>query len=225
MHEGHRERLKARFIKEGLAGFEPHQVLELLLFYANPRSDTNVTAHRLIERFGCLSEVMNAPVSELRKVEGIGEHSAVLLHMLPGLFRMYADDCANYEGIATHDKLGEFIKNKFLGEQAERILLVLLDNRFRVLGAEFISQGTVNSATVDMKRLMDLCIRYNATAAILAHNHPRGFALPSLEDVSTTVTVKEALELVRVRLVDHLVVAGGDYVSMASSEKFSELFG
>lgn len=224
MHEGHRDRLKDRFIREGLESFEPHNVLELLLFYSDPRKDTNELAHKLIDRFGSLSEVLNASVKELMKVDGVGKHTAVLLSMMPQLFRVYAEDQAEYGGMATHGQIGEYICSKFTGETVEKVLIVCMDNRFRVLGTECIAEGCVDYAAINVRLMMDTVIRYNATAAIIAHNHPRGFAFPSKEDEETTLKVKQALEIVGVRLIDHIIVSADDYVSMVCSERYRDIF-
>lgn len=225
LHDGHRERVREKYMADGsLEGYAPHNILELLLFYALPRGNTNELAHKLINRFGCLSAVLDASVTELMKVDGVGKSTAVFLSMLPGVFKEYSKDKADFRGIAEDGQIGEYICSRFLGETVERVLLVCLDNRLNVLGTEFISDGFVDYTTVDVRAMLDSVIRHKATAAIIAHNHPRGYAFPSQEDLDATVSIRKALEIVNVRLIDHLIVANDDYVSLASSSKFRSIF-
>jgi hypothetical protein len=129
MHEHHRKRMKERFLREGIAYFEPHNVLELLLFYAIPQKDTNEIAHRLIERFGSLSAVFEAPFSELIQVEGIKEHSATLIKLIPELAGRYVSESYGTKGVLlpTLDDAAEYLKSKYIGVTKEIVYLLLLD--------------------------------------------------------------------------------------------------
>lgn len=223
MHEGHRERLKKRFINEGLDNFEVHNVLELLLFYSIPQKDTNETAHRLLDRFGSLSEVLDAPVSELVKVEGIGEHTAVFLSLMPQLCRRYMQDKtaeAEHRGIPD---MAKFAARTLSGLTNEHFMLICVDNTQTMLNYHFISEGTVDSSTVDLRKIIQILIGSNATAAVVAHNHPRGNAMPSRADLKTTMTIASALRPLSIKLLDHVVVKNEkEYTSMA---EFPQQFG
>lgn len=225
LHKDHRAKVRKRFLAEGLDNFQKHNVLELLLFYAIPRVDTNEIAHRLLNAYhGNLSEVLGADVKSLMKIDGVGESAAILLSMLPQVFRMYREELITREGIFGRSMIEQYIANRFTSEPVEKVLIACLDNRWNLLGDEFVSSGSVNFSSVDRRAIIEMCLRHNATAAIIAHNHPRGTALPSRDDLNTTIDVRNALEVIGVRLIDHLIVAREDYISLACSKNYNSLF-
>ena len=134
MHENHRERVKKRFLSSGLDDFAPHNVLELLLFYAVPQKDTNQTAHLLIDRFGSLDKVFDATVEELKEVNGIGDHAATLIKLIPALARRYAIE-KNKEGLVFNnvDTMGQYFVSQYIGVTVETVLLLSLDNKFNAI--------------------------------------------------------------------------------------------
>lgn len=225
VHDGHRDRLRARFLKSGLAGFEEHTALELLLFYARPRCDTNELAHALLERFGSLSAVMDAPVEELARVKGIGENSAVLIKMIPEMGALYLDSrMAPGDVLNTTEKAGQYFMPKFFGKKHEMVYMAALDDRRKVLRCVQLSdEGIVNAVRISIKRIVTEAVNTNATGVILAHNHPGGIALPSVDDKWVTQQAHKALKLINVALLDHIIVADEDFVSMADSG-FMEMF-
>lgn len=218
VHKGHRERLKQRFLEEGLDNFTDIQVLELLLFYAIPQRDTNPIAHALLDRFGSLSQVLEADVKELKKVPGISDHSATLLSLVTQLARYYQVDCAQrVECLTSLDACGAYLVPYFFGRSVETVFLLCLDAKCKVLCCKEVGEGSVNSANISVRKIVETALSANATTVILAHNHPSGVALPSPEDVQTTERIAAALKAVEVHLADHIVVADGDYVSMVQS--------
>ena len=218
MHKGHRERLKARFLQEGLDNFTDIQVLELLLFYAIPQKDTNPIAHSLLDRFGSLSGVLDASLEELKKVPGISDHSATLLTLVTALSRYYQVDCSQrVEMLTTLDACGAYLVPYFFGRTRETVFLLCMDAKCKVLCCREVGEGSVNSASVSIRAIVETALNARATTVVLAHNHPSGVAVPSAEDVQTTRRVSAALRMVDVHLADHVVVADGDYVSMVQS--------
>lgn len=218
IHKGHRERLKARFLEEGLDNFTDIQALELLLFYAIPQKDTNPIAHALLDHFGSLSRVLEADVEELKKVPGISDHSATLLALVTELGRYYQVDCARrVEVLTTLDACGAYLVPRFFGRSNETVFLLCLDAKCKVLCCKEIGEGSVNSTSISIRKVVETALSANATTVVLAHNHPSGVALPSSEDVQTTRRIAAALSAVEVHLADHIVVAEGDYVSMVQS--------
>ena len=224
MHEGHRARLKERFKKEGLDSFEQHNVLELLLFYALPQKDTNELAHELINTFGSLAGVFEASIPDLCKVKGVKENTAILISMIPSLCRIYYDQ-KNSDGIILNssEKAGKYLLTKYLGVNYELVTLILLDNKCRVLSFSKIAQGSVNSTEVNIRKMVEEIIKYNATSAIMAHNHPGGIAVPSREDIESTRMVVKALRMINVNLRDHIIIADNDFISFADSNSLAGL--
>lgn len=218
MHTGHRERLKQRFLEEGLDNFTDVQALELLLFYGIVRQDTNPIAHNLIAHFGSLSQVLEASPAELKKVKGISEHTAILLNLIPQLGRYYQVDCTQrMEILPTLDACGAYLVPRFFGRTRETVFLLCLDAKCKVLCCKEVGEGSVNAASISQRKVVETALAANATTVVLAHNHPSGIALPSDEDVQTTRRIAAALQAVEIQLADHIVVAEGDYVSMVQS--------
>ena len=218
IHEGHRQRLKDRFLKEGLDNFEELYVLELLLFYAIPRKDTNPIAHALLDRFGSLTGVFGATVEELERVPGITHNAATLLHLIPQAGRYYQVKRAQTgEILCTLNQCGQYLVPHFYGRENETVFLLCLDAKCKVLCCKLVGEGSVNSANIPLRRIVELALNANASTVVIAHNHPSGLAIPSDEDIQTTMRVAKAMEAVEITLADHIVVADGDYVSMALS--------
>ena len=218
MHEGHRQRLKTRFRKEGLDNFDELYVLELLLFYCVPRKDTNPLAHSLLNRFGDLNGVLDASAAELEKVPGVGENISTFLTMVKEVNRFYDVNASRKIRILrTIDQCGEYLIPRFKGRENETVFLLCLDAKCKVLCCKEVGEGSVNSANVPIRRIVEMALGANATTAILAHNHPSGLAIPSDDDVQTTLRLARALESVDIVLADHLVVSGDDFVSIAQS--------
>ena len=218
IHKGHRERLKQRFLEEGLDNFTDIQVLELLLFYSIQRKDTNPIAHALLDHFGSLSRVLEAPIEELQKVPQITEHSAVLLKLVTELARYYQVDSAQQtEILTTLEDCGKYLVPRFFGRTKETVFLLCLDAKCKVLCCKELGEGSVNSASISVRKVVETALSSNATTVVLAHNHPSGIAVPSNEDIQTTQRIAAALNAVEIYLADHIVVADGDYVSMVQS--------
>ncbi len=218
IHGGHRQRLKKRFLEEGLEHFDEHQVLELLLFYCIPRQDTNPIAHALLEHFGSLTQVMEAPASELKKVKGMGESSAAFLSLLNSFCRYYQINRASSAVIlSTLEECGKYLMPFFYGRRNETVYLLCLDAKCKMLSCKEVGEGSVNSAAVPIRRIVEMALGANATSAILAHNHPSGIAVPSADDQLTTKQLAVALAAVDITLVDHMVIADEEFVSMRQS--------
>ncbi|MEG1657876.1 MAG: DNA repair protein RadC [Oscillibacter sp.] len=218
MHDGHREKMRLRFQNTGLSGFADHEALELLLYYAIPRQDTNPIAHRLMERYGSLSAVLSAPMEDLQKVEGIGERGAILLSLVPQLGRKARlADVGQDTILNSTEKSGRYLLEQFSGEKNEVIYQLCLDRKGKLLACKRLGEGGASAADLNVRKMMENALLTSASAVILAHNHPSGIALPSQEDYATTRQVKEALSTIGVPLIDHIIVADGDYVSLADS--------
>ncbi len=214
VHEGHRERLRDRFRQHGLDGFNEINALELALFYAIPRRDTNVIAHALLDHFGSLQAIFAASEQELCEVEGIGVQAASLLRLIPQLMRKSA--CAAADKIRVVRKSADaaaYLIPRFLYEQEEVILLLCLDSQKRIITCAEIGRGVVNAAETSLRRLVETALKYKSSSVILAHNHPDGLARPSVEDDMVTKQASRSLSLVGVVLHDHIIVAGEDYAS------------
>lgn len=222
IHEGHRQRLKDRFRREGLDNFDELYVLELLLFYCIPRKDTNPIAHRLLDQFGCLTAVLEASPEELEKVEGINTYASTFLSLITQVGRYYQVRRAEPGDILrTSDQCGNYLMPYFFGRDTETVFLLCLDAKCKVILCKKVGEGNVNSANIPIRRVVEMALSANATSVVLAHNHPSGLALPSADDIQTTLRVAAALETVEISLADHIVVCGDDFISMVQSQYFT----
>ena len=219
IHDGHREKMRRRFLSGGLEQFADHEALELLLYYAIPRRDTNPIAHALIDRYGSLSAVLAAPVEDLQKVEGIGESAAILLKLVPRLCaKARLADADRQELILnTASRAGAYLLERFYGEQNEVIYQLCLDRKGKLLACKKLGEGSIASAALDVRKLVENAILHSASSVVLAHNHPSGIASPSHEDYAATDRARNALETIGVALADHIIVADGDFVSLAET--------
>lgn len=218
LHAGHRSRVKEEFLRRGLDSFPEHRVLELLLFYAIPQGDTNELAHRLIERFGSLAGVLDASVEDLCSVSGVGEHTALLLRMVPELCGRYVASRSSVGDIVDCSaRVREVLEPYFFGARNEMVYLLCLDGKRKVLGVRKITEGSINAAEVTTRRITEEAVSLRASAVILAHNHVSGLAIPSNEDCTTTRYLKQVLEPIGIELLDHVVFCDDDMVSLRDS--------
>ena len=225
IHSGHRERMREKYKTAGLDTFSSHEVLELLLFYANKRGDTNPVAHRLIERFGSLPAVLEAEYEDLKKIDGIGDTAATLITFMPQLFRRYTSEkTEKIKTVSNFQDLKNYLMPRFYGMNIERVALLCLDSQGRINNFVFASEGSLKLAQIDMRKIAQLALQNNAESIILAHNHPGGVASPSRSDIETTSVLVKSMGLINVHVADHVIISDEDVFSMASSEKFSPMF-
>lgn len=218
-HTDHRKRVRKRFTEEGLDGFSDHQMLELLLFYAIPRRDTNVIAHRLTERLGSLSAVFDAGIEELTEVGEISFNTAVLIKLIPSLARAYiADKSVVYPSFDDPEKLGRYLVNRFIGCTDEQLIAMYFNNRGGCIGESVISEGIVNSTDLPMRKIAEVGYRKKAAYFVLAHNHPSGDSVPSQDDIEATEICSETFTRLGMPLAEHYVIGGKEFKRLLSSD-------
>lgn len=227
VHEKHRERVRARFLREGLDNFADHNALELLLFYAIPVKDTNGLAHDLINTFGSLSAVFDARIEDLCKVNGVGEKTAILIKMIPQLFRKYETDKlkANNVALNSAELVAKYASKHFKGLTEERLYLMCLDATCNLLDFVQISSGTVKSTPLNVRLIAEKAYETNAASLILVHNHPSGITAPSKKDIDATINIANLTDAIGLHLSDHIIIGkGDDYFSFRKSEKWKHIF-
>ena len=216
VHEGHRKRLKSRFLEEGLDGFDDHQVLELLLFFSIPQKNTNVLAHELIEKYGSLSGVLEADPKDLITNKGIGENSAALISLIPALSRRYLKDRWGDRPILNStSKAGDYVLSLCTVRTYEAFFVICLDAQCRVIYPALAHEGTINQAPVYPRIIVEIALRHKAHSVILAHNHPGGSPNPSRQDIEATQNIKNALHAISIQVMDHIIASGSKYTSLA----------
>ena len=221
IHDGHRKRLKQRFIKEGLASFESHNILELLLFYALPRQDTNVIAHELIDQFKTLAGVFNAPYEELIKVKGLGENGATLIKLIPQLISAYTVETNANQPMNDVRRICNYFHGLYIGVKTEKIHVCCLDDKLNIISCILIQDGGVNTVPINVRKIVEATYRSNCSLIIITHNHPNGIPIPSDEDIAATKKLYKILDSVGITLLDHVIVGPNDALSMKSSGYFN----
>ncbi len=207
IHQGHRERLRARFLEDGLDGFENHQVLELLIFHVIPRVDMNPIAHKLMRRFGLLSAVMEADPKDIASVEGMGEKAATFLSLIPQITRRYFHDRVDTPRRTSSEAVTEYLFPLMAGRPEEVFYVLCLDSQCRVLYPALIGEGTVKEAHVHPRHVVENALRHRAASVILAHNHPGGTAKPSNADHQLTAALVQTLGAIGIPVLDYIIVA------------------
>lgn len=220
LHEGHRKRMKERFLKHGVESFTEVQVLETLLFYAVPKKDTNETAHLLINTFGSLKKVFEADYEKLTEVKGIGENAASLIKFFQMASRRYLElvYTENEETVYnTSESLMDYCKRLFLGVKKELIYVIGLDADLVIVDKELINDGCPDSVYFPYRKITNFISRTNISRIALTHNHPNGLCLASQDDVNTTKDLVELMDQIEVDVVDHIIVGKSGASSMRKS--------
>lgn len=226
IHDGHRQRMRERLKIGGIECMQEHEVLEWLLQYSIPRGDVNPLAHRLIETFGSLAGVLNAGYEGLMTVSGVGEATALFLSNYIHVYKRYLEsnrqqDKQKFKSI---EDMAEYLSIQFIGCKEEVLHALLLGSNLNFIKDLVISEGSIGSVRLNLRKLTESCLNTKAAYVVLAHNHPSNILLPSDSDVRTTTSVAEVLTQLEVCLLDHLIIGSGDYISMAKSKDYSYIF-
>ncbi|MBQ2704365.1 MAG: RadC family protein [Clostridia bacterium] len=225
-HQGHRKRLKSRFLNSGLKDFEDHNIMELLLFYAVPYKDTNELAHRIIDRFGSIEKAFDADFEKLCEVEGVGENIATLIKLVPEISKFYLNlkkqEPASFR---TTEDIAAFLQEQYLFDNRECFSILCLDNSGGFLGFEKMQTGTANMTEVSIIKAIEIAVRNNAACVVICHNHPGGTLEPSSEDIITTRRLLDAFKAVSIRVMDHMIVTKKSYLSLINTRQYGSLFG
>lgn len=225
VHHDHRRRMRERMLRYGAENFADHELLEIALFAANPRGNTNELAHTVVEHFGSIYSVMEAQADELTEVHGLGEAGAVQLMCMAELSRRYIrssrEPGTQYD---TVQKIAEYLWSYFHTLDHERLYMMLLDNRMGLIDLILLSDGSVSSTEVPTILMLEKIARKKPVFVVLSHNHPHGIAQPSENDLGVTRHVRKVLSLVNVMLLEHIVIADDRfYPIMKHQQSFPEV--
>ena len=214
-HKGHRDRVRKKFLGNEIDSLEDHEILELMLYYAIPRRNTNDIAHNLLEYFGSLPAIFDAPVNALKEVEGMGENAAIFVKLVRALTRLYMERkyTADNKCMALED-INNMLACKFIARSEEVVAVAMLDSKGKVLFDGVINKGSVTSVDLYIRKIIELVTFYNASAFVMAHNHPSGIAVPSNDDLLATQKIVNLFGAMHVSLLDHIIVADNDYTSI-----------
>lgn len=223
MHEGHRKRVKERYLKSGLSGFAEHEALEFLLFFSIKRKNTNEIAHRLLDRFRSFSGVLEADIRDLLSVEGIGPETALFLKSIPEFSNYYRQNRWKAGSILYTSADAGFYCMDLIGELLHEVFYVIcLDKNRKVLASIKLSEGSLESVDFDMRKLTFEVLKYPTKGIILTHNHPSGIGLPSYQDRALTMKVIDHFENMGIDVIDHVIVCGRRFLSMSETGLMDE---
>lgn len=225
INKGHRQRLKKRFDKFGLDAFADHEVLELLLFYGLPYKNTNGIAHELMNKFGSLSGVFSASKEELSSINGIGDHAATLIRIIPQLLCRYSADAVTGRfSFDDKEMLKEYVTNHFIGHTKEHVQLFLFDSGFCRIDSITLADGGFNGVTVNPELIAENVFSNRASYYILAHNHPSGKSKPTHDDLVATRNIWLTLSALNREMIEHYIVANGrcDGILTQAKEMFDK---
>lgn len=221
MHEGHRERLKNKYLKNGIDSFEDHEILELLLFYSIPRKNTNELAHALMNKYGSLKAVLEADPYDMLNETGVGKHTAVLLSLVLDVAKTYLKDTKNKNPVILSSKqAGQYCMDLFVGEYEEKVYIICLNKQYKVIHSELISEGTISQAVIFSDKAAKAALRHNAYFVVITHNHPGGSKRPSKSDIETTNRLNQTFQALGKQMIDHIIVGENGYYSFALDKEF-----
>lgn len=215
-NHGHRKRLRERFRQVGLDGLHDYEMFELLLSFVIPQRDLKPLAKTLIKQFKTPGGVLSASVEDLMTVNGLGERSAALLKLVKELGEVYlAEKIFDHDVLSSPAAVRDFCRMKLGGNEREAFMVIFVNPKNYVINYQVLQQGTVDHATVYPREIISAALRYLATGIILVHNHPSGECTPSKADLKITAAVVKAAATIDLRVLDHLIVSRGNYLSFA----------
>lgn len=225
-HAGHRQRMRDKFLAEGsFDNFAPHNILEMMLFYSSPRSDTNELAHALIDNFGSIKNVLDAPYETLINIKGVGQQTAVLIKLIQSLVKKYNyQETANIKHVKTTTEAVNYLRPMFCNKTTEYVAMLCINHSGKLIKTSVISNGSIDSTQLDLRKLIFEALSCHATKIILAHNHPGGICIPSLADIEATKAVAKALSNLKIAFVDHIIIADdGEFFSFSETQSTKNL--
>lgn len=215
LHTGHRERMRMRIEENGAKSLQDHELLEVLLYYSIPRKDTNSLSHKIISEYGSLINALEADPDDMVKRLKVSQRTALLISLIPEFISRYNSKKWNKPKLnfSSSSTAGEYAKSLLNMKKNECFYILCLDAGNRLIKSELISEGIVNETTLNLREIAEIVLKNNASSVILAHNHPGGSLMASMEDIKTTTAITHTLNLLGIRVNDHIIVANNNYVS------------
>jgi DNA repair protein RadC len=210
--EGHRARLRDRFLAKGLDGFTDAEILELLLSFGTPRSDCKVQAHSLLEKYGSFSKVFEAPIASLQEVNGIGPKNGFAIHFVHAVAGYYLKERLHGKRYLQSSKeVADYLIHSMRGLKKEILTVIFLDSSHAIIDSEIVAEGTLNVNTVYPREIIKRALEFHAAALIISHNHPSGSLQPSAQDLKLTKTLALLCRYMQLQLLDHLIIGDGSF--------------
>lgn len=222
--EGHRKRLREKFLSSGLVGFHDYEVIELLLTLGTPRKDCKPAAKAALNRFKSLQGVFEASKEELCRVEGIGPKNVFGIKLIKAVAQRYLEKkLLGKETIHNSRDLLNYLNSYIRDRNRESFVMILLDAKNRVLATQTLSEGTLTASSVYPREIVRTALEHHAAAVIFAHNHPSGDTKPSHEDISITRQLVFACKVMGIQVHEHLIIGGDGHFSFADEGRLNQM--
>jgi len=222
-HQGHRKRLREKFLKSGLSGFHDYEIVELLLSLGTPRKDCKTAAKEAIKRFQTLRGVLESSPQELQQIDGIGEHSAFGIKLVQEVAREFLRaKILEKPFYKSSQEVFDYLYHAMRGLKKEVFKVMYLISQNQIINTVDLSEGTVNSSSVSPREVIEGAIKNNAAALIFVHNHPSGATDPSPNDKSLTRELVYAGRVMHMKVLDHIIIGDNRYYSFAGEGLIEE---
>ncbi len=221
--EGHRKRLREKFIKGGLAGFHDYEIIELLLTLGSPRKDCKPQAKEAIRRFKTLRGVLEATSEELQQIDGIGSHSAFGIKLVQEVAREFLKEKIIEKPIyKSSQEIFDYLYHSMRDLKKELFKVIYLNSQNQIIEIADLFEGTVTSSSIHPREVIEGAIKHNAAALIFVHNHPSGNPEPSGNDKEITRDLVYAGSIMRIKVLDHIIIGENRYFSFAGEGLIEE---
>lgn len=222
-NDGHRQRLRERFLKSGLTGFSDYETVELLLSLGTPRKDCKPAAKDAIKRFKTLRGVLEASIEDLQEIKGIGPNNVFGIKLVLEVARVYLEaGIINKPFVTSSQEVFDYLYHTLRGLKKEVFKVIHLDAQNRIIAVVDLSEGTVNSSLVSIRHVIEAAMHHNSASLILVHNHPSGKPEPSLNDKKLTCDLVHAARLIQMKVLDHIIIGDNCFYSFAGEGLIEE---
>ena len=223
-NEGHRKRLREKFLNSGLSGFHEYEVIELLLTVGTPRKDCKDTAKEALKRFETLPGVIEASKEELLSVKGIGPKNMIGIKLIKAVADRYLEKkLQGKDPIHNSKDLFKYLYHRMRGNDRECFAAVFLDAKNRVISSDILFRGTLTESSVYPREVVKAALDRKAAALIFAHNHPSGDPEPSQQDITITQKLLFSCRVMGITVHEHLIIGDNRYFSFADQGFISKM--
>lgn len=214
--EGHRQRLREKFIKSGLSAFHDYEIVELLLTLGSPRKDCKPQAKEAIRRFKTLRGVLETPPEGLQEIKGIGPHNSFGIRLVQEVAREFLKDkLMDKRAITSSKETYDYLYHSLRDLKKEVFKVIFLNSQNEIIDIKDLFQGTVNASSVSSREVMEAALRCNAVSLIFVHNHPSGNPEPSQSDREITKELVHSAKVMDIKVLDHIIIGDNTYHSFA----------
>ncbi len=221
--EGHRKRLREKYLKSGLAGFHDYEVVELLLSLGTPRRDCKAQAKEAIKKFQTLRGVLEAPAAELQQIEGIGPHNAFGIKLVQEIAREFLKSkILDRPFYSSSQEVFDYLYHSMRDLKKEVFKVIFLNAQNQIIDTADLAEGTVNNSAISTREVIEGAIKHSAASLIFVHNHPSGNPEPSPTDKDLTRELVYAGKILRLKVLDHIVIGDNRYFSFAGEGLIDE---